>query len=507
MTSVDRKRLAVVLGLLLGFIGWRYADTFAAIVRKWEDDAAFSHGLLILPVSLWLVWRMRREIVAIPLAPSWWGVPAMLFCVAAWVVARGTGVLVVEQFAAVAMIPAAVLAVCGPRLTRQLAFPLAFLLFAVPFGRGLVPSLMQVSADIGTWALKVTGIPVYRSHMFISIPAGQFEVARACSGLNYFVTGLVLGVLYAYLTYAGWKKRMLCVLAFIVVPVIMNGVRIYVIVTISHLTDMRFGPGTEHIVFGRLFFLAIMFAMFWLGWRWRDPPAAFAASAPASVQLSSTAAGRSWAVVPAVAVLVLAGPPYLASFATGTAALLTDADAVVALPDGAGGWSGPSAGPNAWRPHFSGAVAEWQGIYVAGDGGRVDVYVGLYGIGRTAGAEMISYGNRVFSAESGSLARSSTISVPLPDGGSLTLRQSEGRTIGEHVLVWQWFVVGERPLSSPVAVKAWEVGALVTRSAAAARVVTLATPADPDATARLEAFVRAHAACVSAGFAAGACTG
>ena len=128
--------------------------------------------------------------------------------------------LVIEQFAVVAMIPALVLAVLGWPRHDVLIFPLAFLFFVVPFGRALVPYLMQVTADIATVALQWTGVPVLRSHMYISIPSGEFEVARACSGLNYFITGLVLGVLYAYLSYRGWRKRSLCVAAFLVVPIV-----------------------------------------------------------------------------------------------------------------------------------------------------------------------------------------------------------------------------------------------------------------------------------------------
>ena len=106
--------------------------------------------------------------------------------------------------------------------------------------------------------LQWTGIPVLRSHMYLTIPYGQFEVARACSGLNYFVTSLVLGVLYAYLNYRGWTKRIVCVAAFLVFPVVLNILRVYVIVVVSYLTEMRFGPGTEHVMFGRIFFVVVM---------------------------------------------------------------------------------------------------------------------------------------------------------------------------------------------------------------------------------------------------------
>jgi exosortase A len=505
MTSRDRN-LHLLLAVLLACIGWQYRETFGSIVHKWQDDAAFSHGMLIVPVSLWLVWRKRNTLADTPAAPSWWGAIAMLACVAAWLVARGTGVLVVEQFAAVAMIPAAVLAVLGPRVAAVLIFPLAFLLFAVPFGRGIVPWLMQVTADLGTWALRLTGVPVYRSHMHISIPAGEFEVARACSGLNYFITGLVLGVLYAYLTYSSWKKRLLCVMAFIVVPVLMNGARVYIIVLTSHLTDMRFGPGTEHIVFGRAFFLVIMFVMFWIGRRWRDDEATFQRSG--AQRSGATVAPRpAWAAVPAAAILAFAGPTYLASSSAGARASQANAGSIVRLPDGSGGWSGPSSEPAAWRPHFSGALAELQGRYRLDAAGQVDIYVGLYGIGTTAGAEMITFGNRIFPNESGSLARSTKIEIARPDGESMEVLQFEGRSVGQSQLVWTWYVIGERRVLSPYAVKVREAVSLLTRNTVTERVVTIATVSDSGAHARLEAFVRAHANCVRASFASGACGG
>jgi EpsI family protein len=137
----------------------------------------------------------------------------------------------------------------------------------------------------------------------------------------------------------------------------------------------------------------------------------------------------------------------------------------------------------------------------------VDVYVGLYGIGTTAGTEMISFGNRVFPTESGSLARSSKLEVAMPGGGSIEVLELEGRTVGEAELVWQWYVIGEQPLLSPYSVKIQEAIALIARGAETERVVTIATVSDSGARERLEAFVQAHADCVRAGFAAGACGG
>ena len=217
--NATRRNLTLALLAGLFLLGVTYRDTCASIVEKWWSDAAFSHGFLILPIFAWLVWRKRADLAQVAFRPSWAGLLLVFACVVAWIVANGSGVLVIEQLAVVAMVPALVLTTLGWSATRTLMFPLAFLFFLVPFGRGIVPELMQATADMATLLLQWSGVPVLRSHMYISIPSGSFEVARACSGLNYFVTSLVLGILYAHLTYRSWTKRAICVAAFVVIPI------------------------------------------------------------------------------------------------------------------------------------------------------------------------------------------------------------------------------------------------------------------------------------------------
>ena len=74
MTSMDptsqRRLLFILLLIAVGLVGWAYRDTFAAIFDKWQNDAAYSHGYLILPISLWLTSRKRAALAATPLRPS-----------------------------------------------------------------------------------------------------------------------------------------------------------------------------------------------------------------------------------------------------------------------------------------------------------------------------------------------------------------------------------------------------------------------------------------------------
>lgn len=490
--------------LLVAVLLWTYRGTLGDIVQLWHSNSTFSHGFLILPISAWLAWRNRDAFRATAWGPSWSGALAVLALVALWVAASGAGVAGAEQFAAIAMIPALVLTVFGRRATSVLVFPLAYLLLAVPIGHALVPTLMQLTAKLATLALQLTGVPVARTHMYISIPAGDFEVARACSGLNYVVTGLALGLLYSYLTYSGWRKRLLSMLAFIVVPVIANGLRVYFTILVAHLTDMRYGPGEEHVWFGRAFFLVVIMIMFIVGRRWRDDaPPVVATTGP--VLASAAVSNPMWLAALLAGVAIVAGPHYLQAAERATEAQLTKESGRLELPAAPTGWTGPTEKLDAWRPLYSGARIERAGTYADAAAGRVDLYVAVYGIGTTGGAEMISFGNRMFADEAKSLGIAGERVVALREGGTFVVNELTVQDARGPYRVWQWFMVGDRPVRDRYATKGFEAVAFVTRGALTERIVTLATPIDGDEEDRLQSFFEANARCLSAGLAFEAC--
>ena len=123
----------------------------------------------------------------------------------------------------------------GPRAWRaSLAFPLLFLLFAVPFGEVFIAPLIEFTADFTVAAVQLTGIPVLRNGTRFDLPTGSWSVVEACSGVRYLISSVTLGCLYAYLTYRSTTRRALFVALSIVVPIIANGLRAYMIVMIGH---------------------------------------------------------------------------------------------------------------------------------------------------------------------------------------------------------------------------------------------------------------------------------
>src|SRR5262249_32061829 len=149
-------------------------------------------------------------------------------------------------------------------------FPLAFLFFAVPIGEFLLPQLMEWTAGFTIAALKLSGIPVFREGQQIAIPSGTWSVVEACSGVRYLIASIVAGALYAYLIYRSPARRLVFIGVSIVVPIVANWVRAYLIVMIGHLSGNVLAAGVDHLIYGWMFFGVVMLIMFWIGSRWRE---------------------------------------------------------------------------------------------------------------------------------------------------------------------------------------------------------------------------------------------
>ena len=167
------------------------------------------------------------------------------------------------------MLQAAVLR-CSPRVTAALLFPLAYMLFLVPFGDELVPALQAVTASLAVNLTHASGVPAIVDGIFIDTPAGLFEVAEACSGVKFLVAMIALGTLVAHLCFESPRRRAVFMAACIVVPVLANGVRAWGTIYVAQSQGVEFAAGFDHIVYGWVFFALVMGGLLLGGWRYFD---------------------------------------------------------------------------------------------------------------------------------------------------------------------------------------------------------------------------------------------
>jgi len=440
-TAADGRLAALLVAALSLIMLFVYAETGRTMAGIWQSSDTFGHGFFVVPIALWLVWRRRSELARLPIAPFWPGVLLVAVAGFVWMLGRLGAARVVEHFALVLMLQGAVVAVLGVRVARAVAFPLLFLLFAVPFGDAFVPYLIEWTADATVLALKLTGVPVYREGNNFAIPSGQWSVIDACSGIRYLVASLMAGALFAYLMYVSVWRRTAFIAASVVVPIVANWLRAYLIVMVGHLSSNTLAAGIDHLVYGWVFFGIVLGAMFWVGAAFRQDGARQVSRAgPPNEATRST--GRAPILGAALAAAFASVPwPLFSAALTATAA---DAAARELPPvDGANGWRRVADGHAfEWQPNFAGPRASLRQVFER-DGERVAVYVAYYAV-QIDGAELVSSRNGLTTAAESKWREVSSTRVTVQGGdGSLPARVA---TIvgarGRFDVLW-WYWVGE----------------------------------------------------------------
>jgi exosortase A len=383
-----RPALLALALLAAGALGL-YWDTAWAMVSIWTRSGTYTHDFLVLPIVGWLIWRQRAALRWREPTPSFWSLLPLAVMALAWLLGQLAAVNALTQFALVAFLVLAVPAILGVRIAGLLIFPLAFMFFAVPMGEFLVNQLMEWTANVTVLALRLSGVPVYREGMQFVIPSGTWSVVEACSGVRYLIASVTVGALFAYLNYRSPRRRAMFMVVSVVVPIIANWMRAYMIVMIGHLSSNQLATGVDHLVYGWLFFGIIILLMFVIGARWAEqedaptvvPPPSGAAPAPRRL-------GKLAAVTMLFAVLLAV--PRLVLYQMERQPT-PDTAGWAAPATLAGGWRLDPAGGAGFKPAFQNPSAEFDASYSDGRG-TVGLYLGFYNH-QNYQRKMISSGN------------------------------------------------------------------------------------------------------------------
>ena len=265
--ALVRLSLATLALIALALREW------GEMVQIWWHSESYSHILLIPPIIAWLVW-IRREDVAQVAPRGWWpGLVTVALALTLWLAGRYSGLNLLAHAGAVAMLPAALLALIGPRVAALLALPLGFAVFLVPFGDEIVPPLQFLTAEMAIALTHAVGVPARIDGIYIHTPAGLFIVAEACAGVRFLIAMIALGVLTSFTSFASWRRRAAFMLACLVVPVVANGIRAWATIYIAQFVGAEAAGGFDHIVYGWIFFALVVALILGVAWRWfeREP--------------------------------------------------------------------------------------------------------------------------------------------------------------------------------------------------------------------------------------------
>jgi exosortase len=256
------------VGAWLACAALLYAGVLVKLVHDWGTDPTYSHGFLVLPIALFLVWQERDRLRQSPSRPSALGLIIIAASLGLFVVGSLGAELFVTRVSLIGVLAGTVLFVFGWDHLRLVAFPLAFLVFMIPlpaivFDRATV-TLQLVASSMGEELLRAADVPVLRDGNILTLPAITLEVNDACSGIRSLTALLSITALVGYFSDGSRWQRALIGLSALPIAIGLNGIRI----AATGLAASRFGPaaatGTIHTASGWLVFvfaLALVWAL------------------------------------------------------------------------------------------------------------------------------------------------------------------------------------------------------------------------------------------------------
>ena len=378
-------RLPAAWARALGWLALVWAAAFVLTAPQWIDMArqwwtmsTYQHILFVPPIIVWLVWS-RREVLARLNPQAWWpGLVIVAGALAVWLAGSLTSLDLFAQAGAVLILQSATLTLLGPRVGAVLLFPLAFAAFLVPFGEEIVVPLQMLTAEMTIALTHLSGIRAEIDGVFIDTPAGLFEVAEACAGVQFVVAMVTLGVLAAKLGMERWPRRIALLALCVVVPILANGVRAWGTIAIAQVIGIERAGGVDHIIYGWVFFAIVVALVMALAWRWfdRDPQSEALGSAALAEHPLVAAADRLTTRTSTLAPILTALILLIGLWAGLAHAPMTPPAPAVPQVEG---WAvAETTEARGWQPLGPSASHRLHAVYEDAQGRSVDVYLAAY---------------------------------------------------------------------------------------------------------------------------------
>ncbi len=256
----------LLIGLVLALI---YFPVFVELWDDWERDSNYSHGFLVPLVSLFLLWKKRRELSQIPAKLS----PFGLAIIAAGLFLLIVGTAGAEYFSVrlsfVALIFGLVWYFGGDKLAKSAAVPIWYLVLAIPvpyviyFAMAFPLQLLATKATVVL--LHLMGLPSIRQGNIIHLPGYSLEVVEACSGLRSLMSLLALSGVYAYLTQKTKLRKFILFASAVPIALVANIFRIIITALGAYLISPKMAEDFLHELSGLVVFIISFICLFILG--------------------------------------------------------------------------------------------------------------------------------------------------------------------------------------------------------------------------------------------------
>jgi exosortase len=254
------------IAILILLVGFLFAGILARLVENWWTDPDFSHGFFVPAFAFLVIWQRRRQLAAIPIQPSWFGLIVTAGSLGLMIVGVLGAELFLQRSSFVLLLMGLVIHFLGWNWFRALLFPLTCLFLMIPipsiiYNRIAFP-LQLLASKLAASILSVAGVPILLEGNVIQLPNMMLEVVEACSGIRSLVSLITLAVIYGYLLEPHLIRRTLLVLSAIPVAVLANAFRVAGTGLLGHYWNPDKAQGFFHTFSGLVVFVISLVLLF-----------------------------------------------------------------------------------------------------------------------------------------------------------------------------------------------------------------------------------------------------
>jgi len=497
--------------LILAIVGILYSHTIGSLYYLWMESGnpAYTHGSLAFLIAVYVFarfWFNQDESTSPPLHVSLDVVGLIFLCGSAflWLLASLGNIQVVQQLALLGVVVFIFWSAFGYKVFKVMVIPLFIMLTAIPLWDFLDIYLQRITAVGVSFLLNLTTIPYLKEGVQILLQSGTFEIADRCSGLRMVTAIVPVALLYSYQWNFKAPVTFIYVLLSILVAILANVVRIFIVVVAGHLTNMQhYFVTTDHVTLGWVVFGIIVLLFIFasnkvlLNDKWYPDKLVKEKTEFRSVPVQNarlkyfvnvSATSRPGLIVLSIVGMIVISTPVLAEFFN---SVTSNAISRIEIQDKYGDWQKLEFVSGQWSPVYRGQSLDRLVAFQNTSGKSIELFLAYYAH-QEQGKEAIHYENRSFDPVKWKLDSKKMFSRNIGGIGKISVTEYKVYALtGQKKLIWQWYYVGGNRTNSAAKTKIYEILAKIKRNPAIS-VIMLATDIQSDeekAIQRMENFL------------------
>jgi exosortase len=222
--------IVAAAALLAGASVWAYWPTLAGLVRAWDTVPDYSHGFLVAPFAVFILWARRDRFPGVSGRLAWCGLGLVVVSVVVRMLGARFYLDAIDGWSIPLWVGGAVWFLFGWPVFRWSLPSVAFLWFMVPLPfrveHALSRPLQHVATVISCWILQCLGQPALSEGNIILLGDNRLEIEQACAGLRIFVGIVALAFVFVVLVRRTWWEKVLLAVCILPITLAANATRI-----------------------------------------------------------------------------------------------------------------------------------------------------------------------------------------------------------------------------------------------------------------------------------------